>query len=47
MTPREALEILDMITAQIQLSREGHMKCIQALQTLAGLVNPVGEPNAQ
>lgn len=38
MTPQEAIQLLDQLTAQIQLSRNDHAKVEEALKILAEAV---------
>lgn len=42
LTPKQALEILDKVTAGIQLTRQDHQAVILSLQALNGLI-PVEE----
>lgn len=38
MTPTEALEIVDKVTAEMQTTRAGHTKILEALSVLKQLV---------
>lgn len=43
MTPREALQVLDQVTAGVPLSRKQHAQCSEAVMVLAKVLAELDE----